>query len=157
MRLGFYPDWIKATICRGNNSSLVIVFGMGSACIVNGEKVLEGFAALETAPYNVETLWNIVRKNEATFPESTKNIPVNLNDRIRVRLTDVGRKHLEDLYNEIMGERSAKFPYKEPKEVDGWTEFQVWDFMGKFGKFCQLPGVSDMPFEMDAEIVLEEE
>jgi hypothetical protein len=80
-------------------------------------------------------------------------IPFNLNNCVRVRLTDLGRSHLEAKYNQTLGTLAVKYPYTPAEEIDGWTKFQLWDFMGKFGEFCQMPGLSNMPFAMDIEFV----
>jgi hypothetical protein len=82
-------------------------------------------------------------------------IPFNLNYYVRVRLTDVGRSHLETKYRQNLGALAVKYPYTPLKEIDGWAKFQLWDFMGKFGEFCQTPGLSNMPFVMDIEFIVE--
>lgn len=83
---------------------------------------------------------------------NTKQIPFNLNDKIRVRLADKGRSHLRKLHNAVSLGTS---PYSPPNEIDGWAEFHLWDFIGKFGEFCQTPGL-DLPFSPGIELVVED-
>jgi hypothetical protein len=80
-------------------------------------------------------------------------IPFNLNNCVHVQLTDLGRSYLEAKYNQNLGTLAVKYPYTPAEEIDGWTKFQLWDFMGKFGEFCQIPGLSNMPFAMNIEFI----
>ena len=86
---------------------------------------------------------------------NTERIPLNLNQKIRVRLTDEGRSHLYKLHCATHQAYPELVPYNPPTEVDGWAEFQPWDFIGKFGAFCQTPGF-DIPFSPDIELVIED-
>jgi len=67
-----------------------------------------------------------------------KWIPFNLNSSIKVRLTDLGYQRLADIYNEMTKKlslhtyMSASF-YKNKADENGYTEFQAWDFIRKFG------------------------
>lgn len=61
----------------------------------------------------------------------------NINDRIKVKLTDHGKAILEhELVDTMNMLNTLKFfgdyaPYHE--DEDGYTEFQLWDFMRIFG------------------------
>lgn len=57
---------------------------------------------------------------------------VNLNTRIKVKLTEYGKEWHKKDYEKLCG--SLKY-YLEP-EVDphGYSEFTLWDFMNIFGK-----------------------
>lgn len=57
---------------------------------------------------------------------------VNLNDRIKVKLTPLGKKQYQKYYedNLILSQY-----YSPPKEdAEGWSEWTAWDFMSIFGK-----------------------
>lgn len=86
---------------------------------------------------------------------NTERIPFNLNHKIRVRLTELGRSHLYKRHCAIYQSSPELVPYNPPTEVDGWAEFQLWDFIGKFGAFCQTPGLV-LPFHPDIELVIED-
>lgn len=71
----------------------------------------------------------------------------NVNDHVKVRLTDLGYQYLADEHNEYIGfinEWEFRTPdyYKEIASKDnGYTTFQMWDFMQRFGgeriRVCQ--------------------
>jgi hypothetical protein len=84
---------------------------------------------------------------------NTKHLQFNLNNKIRVRLTDKGRSHLRKLHQEVCG---GTVPYNPPNKIDGWTEFKLWDFIGKFGEFCQTPGLN-LPFSPGIELIVEDD
>jgi len=61
----------------------------------------------------------------------------NINDNVKVRLTELGRKILDDRYDEHV----KKFPATkqlgrhDPKDdSDGWSEWQLWEIMAIFGE-----------------------
>ena len=64
----------------------------------------------------------------------------NINDKIKVKLTEYGNSILEkevtDTLSRLKGfNYQDYFPYHTDK--DGYTEFQLWDFMRIFGShFC---------------------
>ena len=72
----------------------------------------------------------------------------NINNIVKVKLTEHGKKMLERDHNEFWGSRGIldKFPYQPPKEdKDGYVKFQLWNLMDKLGKYCGL-GCA-MPFD----------
>lgn len=81
-------------------------------------------------------------------------IKFNLNDWVRVKLTDHGRhillrKALRDR-EEFPALRS--FPYKPPVEdAEGWSKWQLWSLISEFGEHVGL-GL-DNPFELDIELL----
>lgn len=84
----------------------------------------------------------------------------NINDTVRVRLTDYGRAVLRDDWQSTTNiyyaspERSAALrgEYKPPKEdEDGWSEWQLWALMAAFGDRMNL--VFPLCFETEIEIV----
>ena len=64
----------------------------------------------------------------------------NLNDCIKVKLTEKGK----EIYRNRFDEDNIKklgIEYCEPKiDKDGYTEFQMWDFMRIFGKHFHILG-----------------
>jgi len=61
---------------------------------------------------------------------------INLNERIKVKLTDLGKEiyyHRVDHVNEWYGRVMVKPSFPKVDE-DGYTTFQLWDFMGLYGE-----------------------
>jgi len=81
-----------------------------------------------------------------------KWIHFNLNSSIKVKLTDLGYQRLADINNSLCGgwtnfvTRTLSY-YKDQADENGYTEFQAWDFIRKFG----LANVHGGPeyYEMD--------
>lgn len=68
----------------------------------------------------------------------------NINHYVWVKLTDRGRKLINTYYDEL----NFRYPHGVKftlTEVNGWSRWQMWDLMEKFGKYCGL-GV-EIPFE----------
>jgi len=72
---------------------------------------------------------------------------LNLNRKVRIRLTDFGRAEFQKQLNELPERYRAM-----PKEVDGWSEWPLWDVMNTFGKYCYMGSVQ-LPFATDMELV----
>ena len=72
----------------------------------------------------------------------------NINNTVKVKLTELGKQMLEKDYNEFWsahgaGGRLDKYPYEPPKEdKDGYVEFQLWSLMYQLGRYhilgCEL-------------------
>lgn len=68
----------------------------------------------------------------------------NINDRVRVKLTERGREVLRINHQRRYGSRATEFDTREVKEdADGWSEWQMWDLMHEFGgsmyNGCSVP------------------
>jgi hypothetical protein len=86
-------------------------------------------------------------------------VKFNINDTVRVRLTDYGRAVLREdwhsttnIYYASPEQRAIRGEYKPPKEDEhGWSEWQLWALMEAFGEHtgngCRLS------FETEIEIV----
>jgi len=78
-------------------------------------------------------------------------IRFNVNDYVRVRLTETGW----DILNADLALRRAQFPsakWSLPKpDTDGWIRYQLWSFMQEFGPHIAM-GLKT-PFE--TEIIVE--
>ena len=64
-----------------------------------------------------------------------KMVRINLNERIKVRLTDLGEDiyyHQFDDLNERLGRCVCKPEYPKTDD-DGYTEFQLWAFIELYG------------------------
>lgn len=72
---------------------------------------------------------------------------LNLNDTVRVRLTDHGREiHRADYH--ATPTRAFWFPYSPPREdADGWSDWLIWELMQLFGPHLSMVG--PLPFECD--------
>lgn len=74
-----------------------------------------------------------------------KAATVNLNDKVWVRLTAEGRRRLREQHNALVRALPGlKLPeYTPPVEINGWSEWQLWDLMHRLGVFlwngCQVP------------------
>lgn len=77
-------------------------------------------------------------------------IKVNINDNVRVRLTEHGRKLHREWWLRWYGELSA-YPYQAPGEdADGWSRWQLWNLMSVFGEHMYMGG--PLPFLTEIEI-----
>lgn len=76
----------------------------------------------------------------------------NVNDNVRVRLTDVGRAALRKNHDELFADwiKPPEFVLRKEDER-GWSEWHLWDLMHEFGRHmyngCQVP------FETEIELV----
>lgn len=79
---------------------------------------------------------------------------ININDVVRVRLTDLGRKTLTILRaqeNEHLATAGSRVRIPlAVVEVDGWSEWQLWELMAAFGEFCG----NGLPLMFETEIEL---
>ena len=78
-------------------------------------------------------------------------VSINLNDWIKVKLTDFGKMiyyHQYDNINKFMGKEFCK-PKLPKVDEDGYTEFQLWCFMELYGNHMgmTLPNVIE-PLEI---------
>jgi hypothetical protein len=87
-------------------------------------------------------------------------VKFNINETVRVRLTDYGRAALREDWDSMTEmffaspERSAALrgEYKPPKEdEDGWSNWQLWRLMQAFGDRMNV--VLPLCFETEIEIV----
>ena len=84
----------------------------------------------------IEILDDVGRDVDRLPPAEPEPIRINLNEPIKVKLTDLGKEiyyHQYDRANQIAGREICK--PKFPKEDEnGYTEFQVWCFMELYGE-----------------------
>ena len=80
---------------------------------------------------------------------------INVNDNVRIKLTDKGRKVLEAKHHALYEQfpQLKKRPYEPPKEdAEGWSVWQLWCVMEAFGEFTRIG--MDGCFETTMELVL---
>lgn len=83
-------------------------------------------------------------------------IRINVNDSVKVKLTDLGiailrerRKELNQMIHANGGRGLGEF---EPKtDEEGYSTFQLWDLMNTFGYWMTMG--FDIPFETDIIII----
>lgn len=75
----------------------------------------------------------------------------NINDHVRVRLTDRGRALHRQHHDELFEGSSYKPDYRPPVEdADGWSRWQLWRLMHEFGE--QLYNGAPLVFETEIEV-----
>ena len=72
-----------------------------------------------------------------------KYIDFNINETVLVKLTDLGYQRLAYLHNYVFDKtpnwdkRDATY-YEKRADANGYTSFQMWEFMKKFGSVTGL-------------------
>lgn len=77
-------------------------------------------------------------------------IPFNINQCVKVKLTDIGLKILKQQHDELYSAlpRLRGKPFVPPKvDNKGYCKFQMHDLMNRFGEHCMLG--CKFPFETD--------
>lgn len=80
-------------------------------------------------------------------------IEVSLNDYISVKLTKTGLAIMKAHYDEVFTGRLAEYRPRVEIDKNGYTRFQIWEFMSYFGKYS-YNGNLNMPYEMN--VIIEE-
>jgi len=65
----------------------------------------------------------------------------NINDEVRIKLTDEGRERHRAQHDALMNRipASARFDYRPPVEdSEGWSKWQLWVVMETFGPHTHL-------------------
>lgn len=76
----------------------------------------------------------------------------NINDKVRVKLTDYGRQVHRADRERLYAQLGMKGDYVPPKEDEnGWSEWQLWVLMEELGRHLRLGG--ETPFETTIELV----
>lgn len=78
---------------------------------------------------------------------------ININDKIKVKLTDHGfaiwKDHEDEvwsLYPQLGKYVKSIDGYREKQDTEGYVTFQLWDFMHIFGPHCYM---GSKPFLVD--------
>lgn len=89
-----------------------------------------------------------------------KEFRINLNDRIKVKLTDFGKQLFYHRYDGInarcMG--TAIEPSYPVVDEDGYTIFQLWDFIQLYGQYIRLGQIDVInPLDIVCAVEIEED
>lgn len=81
-----------------------------------------------------------------------KFTPFNINNYVKVRVTDHGQKCLRQEYDELVKFCHGKFPYSfeetlKKEDDDGYQKWQLHDLMRTFGKHISM-GL-EIPIELE--------
>lgn len=80
---------------------------------------------------------------------------INLNQKVKVRITPVGKKHLIQRHKDLFGDSKDAPKFRPPQEDDeGYSVWQFWDLIGHFGETMQFP-TSSPAIEMEVELIEE--
>jgi len=75
----------------------------------------------------------------------------NINNNILVKLNEKGLQHLRDEHTLLCTKLNIPYKYTEPNiDKDGYTKFQMWSFMQKFGPVTRL----SQELHYDLEIII---
>lgn len=74
----------------------------------------------------------------------------NINNYVRVKLTEAGINHLKDTHQRYWKETGKIFKFEPKIDENGYTEFQLWDLISVFG--TKIYNGSDLMFETEIEI-----
>ena len=75
----------------------------------------------------------------------------NINDKVKVKLTQLGRDILRANHRRVFRNNPELLDYTEPPvDAGGWTEFQLWVLMSEFGQHMTWGG--RLPFETTVDI-----
>jgi hypothetical protein len=78
---------------------------------------------------------------------------VNVNNEVKIRLTDEGRKILMEAHDKRNEEHNGAFgDYAPPREDQfGWSTWQLWHLMREFGP--HMYNGCKVPFEAEIELL----
>lgn len=76
---------------------------------------------------------------------------ININDTVKVRLTDLGRQRVQEMDAKLKRLCPTMAGMRVIKEdAGGWSEWQLWELMSEFGIFLMNGG--PLYFETEIEI-----
>ena len=80
---------------------------------------------------------------------------INLNQKVKVKITPVGKAYLRRRHKELFGNIQGHLKFKLPDEdADGYSVWQLWDLMGRIGGACQYPTLAP-PIDPEIELIEE--
>jgi len=82
-----------------------------------------------------------------------KSARFNVNNRVRVRLTEAGRRwHRKEHDEFLLANPGVNLTYQAPREdVDGWSTWQLHSLMSTFGDGIHVGG--ELLFETEMEMI----
>lgn len=88
----------------------------------------------------------------------TRYVRFNINDCVRVKLSDFGRGILYKQHAELVkfvfdrNPNAQPIPFEINEDEQGWSQWQLWALMAKFGPYISMvtpaPFASDIEFEV---------
>jgi hypothetical protein len=69
----------------------------------------------------------------------------NVNEYVCVKLTEFGRLQLK--HDFLQWSKPFGLKYAPKSEVNGWSQWQLWDLMKSLGKYCKMG--TELPFETE--------
>lgn len=75
---------------------------------------------------------------------------MNINDNVWVRLTPLGRHIDRAAHEDLRAHFPSIGPYK-PAETNGWSKWQLWQLMSRFGLHCYVG--CEPPFDTEISLV----
>lgn len=63
------------------------------------------------------------------------NVAINLNEHVKVKLTDYGKDIYYHQYDHINQYREIIAPHFPEEDSEGYSVFQLWDFMRLYGEY----------------------
>ena len=83
-----------------------------------------------------------------------KKIPFNLNDNVKVKLTEKGLNILRVDHDELRTHVPSLREFTPPTvDSEGYSTFQLWDLMERFGNQMYM-GNTNYPIEMDIKLMV---
>ena len=98
---------------------------------------MQGLCTSEEALIQNSKIWQQIKDLP---PVPQEPIRINLNEPIKVKLTDWGKEiyyHQYDRINEHLGKEIHK-PEFPKEDENGYTEFQLWRFMELYGRYMGM-------------------
>jgi repressor LexA len=95
-------------------------------------------------------------KTRATEGGLLKTVNFNINNYVKVCLTDYGRKCLRKNYNQLKAEFGGKLPYSYTPPIEdegGWSRWQLWALMEDLGPYISI---TNSPFETIIQFEIDE-
>jgi len=84
----------------------------------------------------------------------TNSIDFNINEMVRVKLTDHGRMMHKKFHDDLFMDFLLTQKYTPPEEdSEGWSRWQLWMLMEVFGS--HFSHGCDLPFDMGIQIIQE--
>jgi hypothetical protein len=129
-------DWIKYEIEQKEKE-------YNNLSIINADdnEIISQALIEMSIKYNVNNQFQVSNKidevrNRFLSNETEKFVKTNLNYYIKVKLNDYGKKIHYDYWKDIC--RDTKATYKLEIDEEGYSSFQIYDFMNIFGEHAYL-------------------
>lgn len=79
---------------------------------------------------------------------------INLNQHIKVKLTDKAEIYLKKRHNKIYQQFANEVKFKMPNvDKEGYSTYQLWEFIGIFGDSMKYPTLKGV---IETDIIIEE-